>query len=108
MTRSQFTFSSRTFTFSMGVQIVIAARSQFSPLPPTLLLKGRKMVDYAEIVEKIARTFNCIDIDQLSDHEGEIAIILTKAGLLDMDEVFTEDGEFMYSELYVTPIDELS
>ena len=76
--------------------------------PKHLLLKGRKMVDYAKVVEKIARTFNCIDIDELSDHEGEIAIILTKAGLLDMDEVHTEDGEFMYSELYVTPIDELS
>ena len=59
-----------------------------------LLLKGRKMVDYEKVVEKIARTFNCVDIDDLSDHEGEIAIILTTAGLLDMDEVFTEDGEF--------------
>ena len=75
--------------------------------PQLLLLKGRKMVDYAKIVEKIARTFNCVDVNELSDHEGEIAIILTKAGLLDMDEVHTEDGEFLYSELYVTPIDEL-
>ena len=66
------------------------------------------MVNYAKIVEKIARTFNCVDVNELSDHEGEIAIILTKAGLLDMDEVHTEDGEFLYSELYVTPIDELS
>ena len=66
------------------------------------------MVDYEKVVEKIARTFNCVDINELSEHEAEIAIILTKAGLLDMDEVHTEDGEFLYSELYVTPIDELS
>ena len=66
------------------------------------------MVNYAKIVEKIARTFNCVDVNDLTDHEGEIAIILTKAGLLDMDEVHTEDGEFLYSALYVTPIDELS
>ena len=66
------------------------------------------MVDYAKIVEKSARTFNCVDVNDLTEHESEIAIILTKAGLLNMDEVYTEDGEFLYSELYVTPIDELS
>ena len=66
------------------------------------------MVNYAKIVEKIARTFNCVDVNELSIHEGEIAFILTEAGLLDMDKVHTEDGEFLYSELYVTPIDELS
>ena len=74
--------------------------------PQLLLLKGRKMVNYAKIVEKIARTFNCVDVNELSDHEGEIAIILTKAGLLDMDEIHTEDGEFLYSELYVTPTED--
>ena len=37
------------------------------------------MVNYAKIVEKIARTFNCVDVNDLTDHEGEIAIILTKA-----------------------------
>tara|TARA_Y100001973_G_C5142272_1_gene303574 strand:- start:190 stop:429 length:240 start_codon:yes stop_codon:yes gene_type:complete len=64
------------------------------------------MVNYAKIVEKIARTFNCVDVNDLTDHEGEIAIILTKAGLLDMDEVHDENGEFLYSELYVTPTED--
>jgi len=66
------------------------------------------MIEYRETLEKIARTFNCVDVDELSDHTADIAVILTEAGLLDMDEVHSEDGEFMYSELYVTPIDELS
>ena len=66
------------------------------------------MFDARETLEQIARTFNCVAVDDLSDHEADIAMILTFAGLLDMDKVYTEDGEFMYSELYVTPIDELS
>ena len=66
------------------------------------------MFDARETLEEIARTFNCVDVDELSDHEADIAMILTFAGLLDMDKVYTEDGELMYSELYVTPIDELS
>ena len=66
------------------------------------------MFDARETLEEIARTFNCVDVDELSDHEADIAMILTFAGLLDMDKVYSEDGEFMYSELYVTPIDELS
>ena len=66
------------------------------------------MFDARETLEEIARTFNCVDVDELSDHTADIAVILTEAGLLDMDEVHSEDGEFMYSELYVTPIDELS
>ena len=48
------------------------------------------MVNYAKIVEKIARTFNCVDVNELSIHEGEIAFILTEAGLLDMDKVQKE------------------
>ena len=66
------------------------------------------MFDARETFEQIARTFNCVAVDDLSDHEADIAMILTFAGLLDMDKVYTEDGELMYSELYVTPIDELS
>jgi hypothetical protein len=66
------------------------------------------MFDARETLEEIARTFNCVDVDELSDHEADIAMILTFAGLLDMDKVYSEDGEFMYSELYVTPIDEPS
>ena len=66
------------------------------------------MFDARETLEEIARTFNCVDVDELSDHEADIAMILTFAGLLDMDKVYTEDGELMYSELYVTPIDEPS
>ncbi len=66
------------------------------------------MFDARETLEQIARTFNCVAVDDLSDHEADIAMILTFAGLLDMDKVYTEDGELMYSELYVTPIDELS
>ena len=66
------------------------------------------MFDGRETLEQIARTFNCVAVDDLSDHEADIAMILTFAGLLDMDKVYTEDGELMYSELYVTPIDELS
>tara|TARA_Y100001938_G_scaffold43987_1_gene61007 strand:- start:134 stop:334 length:201 start_codon:yes stop_codon:yes gene_type:complete len=65
------------------------------------------MFDARETLEQIARTFNCVAVDDLSDHEADIAMILTFAGLLDMDKVYTEDGELMYSELYVTPIDEL-
>ena len=66
------------------------------------------MFDARETLEQIARTFNCVAVDDLSDQEEDIAMILTFAGLLDMDKVYTEDGELMYSELYVTPIDELS
>ena len=66
------------------------------------------MFDARETLEQIARTFNCVAVDDLSDHEADIAMILTFAGLLDMDKVYTEDGELMYSELYVTPIDKLS
>ena len=66
------------------------------------------MFDARAPLEQIARTFNCVAVDDLSDHEADIAMILTFAGLLDMDKVYTEDGELMYSELYVTPIDELS
>ena len=66
------------------------------------------MFDARETLEQIARTFNCVAVDDLSDHEADIAMILTFAGLLDMDKVYTEDGELMFSELYVTPIDELS
>jgi len=66
------------------------------------------MIDYRETIEKIARTFNCVDVDELSDHAADIVVILTEAGLLDMDKVLSEDGEFLYSELYVTPVDELS
>ena len=66
------------------------------------------MFDARETLEQIARTFNCVAVDDLSDHEADIAMILTFAGLLDMDKVYTEDGELMYSDLYVTPIDELS
>ena len=66
------------------------------------------MFDASETLEQVARTFNCVAVDDLSDHEADIAMILTFAGLLDMDKVYTEDGELMYSELYVTPIDELS
>ena len=66
------------------------------------------MFEARETLEQIARTFNCVAVDDLSDHEADIAMILTFAGLLDMDKVYTEDGELMYSELYVTPIDELS
>jgi len=64
------------------------------------------MIEYRETLEKIARTFNCVDVDELSDHTADIAVILTEAGLLDMDEVHSEDGEFMYSELYVTPTED--
>ena len=64
------------------------------------------MFDARETLEEIARTFNCVDVDELSDHEADIAMILTFAGLLDMDKVYTEDGEFLYSELYVTPTED--
>ena len=45
------------------------------------------MFDARETLEQIARTFNCVAVDDLSDHEADIAMILTFAGLLDMDKV---------------------
>ena len=81
---------------------------QWLPDCLSLSLKGVTMINYRETIEKIARTFNCVDVSELSDHEADIAMILTESGLLDMDKVLSEDGEFLYSELYVTPVDELS
>ena len=55
-----------------------------------------------KIIENIARSFNCIDVDELTDLESDIVMLLTEAGYLDMDKVYTEDGDYLYSELYAT------
>ena len=57
--------------------------------------------DYGVLLEKIARSFNGVDVDDLTDLEADIVVKLTEAGYLDMDEVVDEDGEFMYNELCV-------
>ena len=48
-----------------------------------------------KIIENIARVFQCADVNDLNDVETDIVMILTEA--------CTEDGDYMYSELYVTP-----
>ena len=55
-----------------------------------------------KIIENIARSFNCVDVDELSNLESDIVMLLTEAGYLDMDKVHTEDGDYLYSELYAT------
>ena len=54
-------------------------------------------------IENIARVFQCADVNDLNDVETDIVMILTEAGYIGMDKVCTEDGDYMYSELYVTP-----
>ena len=53
-------------------------------------------------LEGIARLYNCRDVDDLSEDDAEIIMYLTELGMIDMDKVYTEDGDYMYSELYVT------
>jgi len=53
-------------------------------------------------LENIARAFQCTDVNDLNDVETEIVMLLTEAGYIGMDKVYTEDGEYMYSELYAT------
>ena len=61
--------------------------------------------DYGVLLEKIARSFNGVDVDDLTDLEADIVMKLTESGYLDMDEVTDEDGEFMYNVLcVVSPI----
>ena len=55
-----------------------------------------------KIIENIARSFNCVDVDDLNNLETDIVMILTEAGYIDMDKVYTESGDYLYSELYVT------
>ena len=55
-----------------------------------------------KIIENIARSFNCLDVDDLNNLETDIVMILTEAGYIDMDKVYTEDGDHLYSELYAT------
>jgi len=56
-------------------------------------------------LELIARKFNCVDIDDLNQLESDIAMLLVEDGYLDSDDVFTDDNEFLYSELHYVPID---
>ena len=51
-------------------------------------------------LEDIARAFQCADVNDLNDVETDIVMILTEAGYIGMDKVYTEDGDYMYSELY--------
>jgi hypothetical protein len=53
-------------------------------------------------LEDIARAFQCADVNDLNDVETDIVMILTEAGYIGMDKVYTEDGDYMYSELYAT------
>jgi hypothetical protein len=53
-------------------------------------------------LENIARAFQCVDVNDLNDVETDIVMILTEAGYIDMDKVYTESGDYLYSELYVT------
>jgi hypothetical protein len=53
-------------------------------------------------LEDIARAFQCADVNDLNDVETDIVMILTEAGYIGMDKVYTEDGNYMYSELYAT------
>ena len=53
-------------------------------------------------LEDIARLYNCRDVDDLSDDDAQIVMYLTELGMIDMDKVYTEDGDYMYSELFVT------
>ena len=55
-----------------------------------------------KIIENIARVFQCADVNDLNDLETDIVMILTEAGYIDMDKVYTESGDYLYSELYVT------
>ena len=53
-------------------------------------------------LEDIARAFQCADVNDLNDVETDIVMILTEAGYIGMDKVYTEDGDYIYSELYAT------
>ena len=55
-----------------------------------------------KIIESITRSLNCVDVDDLNNLETDIVMIVTEAGYRDMDKVYTEDGDHLYSELYVT------
>jgi len=55
-------------------------------------------------LELIARKFNCVDLADLTELETDIVMLLVEDGYLDQDDVLTEEGEFLYSELLYVPI----
>ena len=92
MARSQFTNSSRIFTSSMGVQTVIAARSQFTTSPPTFKEIAVKSFCYESLMDLMEKAESLGWVDDFEDETGDYNSYVTDQIELECLDVLRDNG----------------